>query len=194
MLAYLSGTVIIRAETSLIINVHDLGYRVFVVTSCLHKTAVGMAMTLYLHQHARDDAQELYGFETLEELHLFEKLVSVSGVGPKTAMGCMGSATVEGIIGAISRGDASLLRAVSGIGGKVAERIVVELKKSFPENVSSGAFANTAGDAEIIDALVNLGYSARDAHEAVRSFSGSAASSVEERLKTALKSLSLRKR
>lgn len=184
MLAFLRGTVLHTFDTSLILDVHDVGYRVFAIEGLLHRVRAGEPLSLYVHDHRKEDASDLYGFATADELAVFERLISVSGVGPKTALNALNAASAEGIRHAIARGDAGLLRSVSGIGSKTAERIVIELKGVFVRENGAG---HSSDEAEIVDALVNLGYSARDAAETVRTLAGG--ESTEEKLKLALKGL-----
>ena len=113
MIAFLTGTVAERGGASIVLEVHDVGYRLSVPESTLRTCAVGERLTLHVHYHQRDEAPELYGFGTKEELSLFSKLISVSGVGPKTALAALSVASPDGIAGAIARGDAGLLRTVS---------------------------------------------------------------------------------
>lgn len=186
MIAYLKGSIVECAPQSIILDVHDVGYRVSVTSAVLHTAVAGQERSFYVHTHQRDDALELYGFTTHQELSLFEKLLSVSGVGPKTALAALGCATPEGIIDAIARGDASLLRAVAGIGAKTAERIVVELKNSLAREGSG--VVSMGGDADLVDALLGLGYAGRDAERALRSIPVEC-TDMSDRLKAALKYL-----
>lgn len=187
MLAFLRGTILSLKDMSIVVDVHDLGYAVSVPGQTLFTKKVGDAVELFLYEQIREDSHDLYGFETRDELYVFEKLVSVSGVGPKTALNALNSTSAQSIKSAIVRGDAGLLKTVSGIGAKTAERITVELRGVFQskldEHVSSG------DDTELIEALIGLGYSPRDAQGALREIPRSL-HSVEERLKAALKHLS----
>ncbi|MBI4268617.1 Holliday junction branch migration protein RuvA [Candidatus Uhrbacteria bacterium] len=186
MLAFLRGTVLHCFGTSLVLEAHDVGYRVFVIAELLHRMSVGEHLSLWIHDHRSETASDLYGFATVGELELFERLISVSGVGPKTALNALSVASVDGIKNAIARGDGALLRSVAGIGSKTAERIVIELKGAF---INDGAVGGSMEDRELIDALVGLGYTIRDAGDALRTLPQEEAS-TEERLKMALKNLS----
>lgn len=185
MLAFLRGTILLIRETSLIVDVHDIGYAVFAPGNMLFLKKIGEPIELFLYQHVREDGLDLYGFESRDELFVFEKLISVSGIGPKTALNALSSTTAESIKRAISRGDAGLLKAVSGIGAKTAERIMIELKGSF-RGMENEAGAPT--DTELIEALIGLGYAARDAQNALREI-GQGDLSIEDRLKAALQVL-----
>ena len=188
MISFLRGTILMIRESSLVVDVHDIGYAVSVPGSSLLTKKIGDAVELFIHQHVKEDGLDLYGFETNDELYLFEKLISVSGVGPKTGLAALSSASVEGITNAIAHGDAALLRSVSGIGAKTAERIMVELKNSFV-HMTSAAQPGHASDKDVIEALQQFGYSPKDAHNALRAVPSSAVA-IEDRLKEALKVLS----
>lgn len=185
MLAFLRGTIIAKADTSLILDVHDVGYRVFSTEAFLHRVSIDEPISLFIYQHIREDGNDLYGFPNADELSLFERLISISGVGPKTALSALSRASAEGIKQAIAKGDAGLLRTVSGIGAKTSERIVIELKGVF---ASEGLQAGTTDDRELIDALVGLGYTVRDASDTIHALPKQDMP-MEERLKAALKSL-----
>ncbi|MEK7619335.1 MAG: Holliday junction branch migration protein RuvA [Patescibacteria group bacterium] len=188
MIAFLTGTVAERGGASIVLEVHDVGYRLSVPESTLRTCAVGERLTLHVHYHQRDEAPELYGFQTKEELSLFSKLISVSGVGPKTALAALSVASPDGIAGAIARGDAGLLRTVSGIGSKTAERIVVELRDALAREMVAHANGREGSDVDLIEALVGLGYSPLDAQRALRSIPPEC-TDVSDRLKAALKGL-----
>lgn len=190
MLAFIRGTIQWKDEQSLILVSHTLGYRVFVSAHILHTSVIGEALELYLHHHIREDCSDLYGFRSPEELAFYEQLLSISGIGPKTALGVISAAPIEKIVSAISRGDAALLKGISGIGVKTAERIVIELRgKVLPLSREEKAMHTyDVLDQEIIDALVELGYQRGIAGKIVSDIPASI-STPEERLKVALKML-----
>ncbi len=190
MLAYIHGTVIFLDAHSLIVRTGDLGYRIFVPEDTRAKSMLGAEVSFFLHQHIRENAEELYGFSLQEEYELFHHLISVSGVGPKSALSVLKIASVVDIVSAIGRGDAGLLKKVSGIGTKTAERIVLELKQIFHEYAGPQAFQveQTGMNDDLTDALIRLGYSRTQAQEAVRSIPV-AIQVMEERLKYALRSI-----
>lgn len=187
MLAFIRGTIVYTLPSALVVEAGGVGYKVYVTEHELHQRKAAEAVELYLSHVVREDAQDLYGFETKEELEFFERLLSVSGVGPKTALGAVSSASLEGLKRAIAKGDAGLLRKVSGIGPKTAERIVVELRDILKREQSSSS-PQGMGDTEVIDALVALGYTPHDAREVVRTLSPEE-QTLNERLKAALKML-----
>ncbi len=155
----------------LVIEAGDIGYKVFAPADVLLKTKQDDEVALFTHQHVREDAIQLFGFLKFEELNLFEQLISVSGIGPKTALAVFAEAKLEDIISAIVNGDASILKRVSGIGSKTAERIVLELKNKIAagaaiENIKTGQ--ELGADADAVEALVSLGYSVSQSREALK--------------------------
>lgn len=188
MISFLAGTVKLKTEKNLTVDVQGIGYEVFAPLPVLEKTKVGAAIELYTHLHVREDAMELYGFLTITELDFFKQLISVSGVGPKSAIGILSLTSVADLKKAISNGDASLLTKVSGIGRKTAERLIVELKNKvdvLDARTDTGGLENL-GDNQAIDGLVHLGYSAREARDALQLIDKSI-TAVEQRVKAALK-------
>ncbi len=183
MWASLRGQVTARDERSLVIDVHDVGFRVFVLPRTLEQFPLGSEISVTTHLHVREDALELYGFVRAEEQRLFEKLLTVSGVGPRVALGVLSAAAVEDIATAIERGQAGLLTKVSGVGTKTAERIIVDLKGKLNRDESSGDSAMGT----VIDALVNLGYTAKEARAAATVTSADLP--VAQRVKQALKQI-----
>jgi len=183
MLAFLRGSILLKTEDYLIVDVHDIGYRVFVTKACLLETIKGETIELFLYQHVREDASDLYGFKVATELGLFEKLLSVSGVGPKSALAIIGLAPAEAILEAIARGDDGMLTKVSGIGGKTAQRIILELRGKLDHLADGGG-----GRSDEIEALVSLGYSAAQAREALNRVDTTITDSGE-RIKAALKQI-----
>jgi holliday junction DNA helicase RuvA len=127
---------------------------------------VGQELNLVIHTYVREDQITLYGFPTLPELEFFELLLTVSGVGPKSALGIMSLASLEMIKSAIVSEDPSVFTKVSGIGRKTAERVIVELKEKLKNEVSAAPVAREHSDA--MDALVALGYSQQEAREALK--------------------------
>ena len=188
MISYLSGKIKSKDLKSLCINVGGIGYRVYTTLRILDKAVLGQEIELYTYLNVREDALELYGFENTEELELFTKLISVSGIGPKSALGVFTIAKAMEIKQAIANGDPALLTRVSGIGKKTADRIIVELRNKIGEiKITGKEYGNLApSDADAIDALVGLGYSSSQAVEALRQ---AEEGTVEDRLRQALKIL-----
>jgi Holliday junction DNA helicase RuvA len=133
MIASLTGTITARDEKSVVLDVHGVGLRVFILPRTLEKLPLQTTATLVTHLNVREDALDLYGFMTAGELRLFERLISVSGVGPKVALGVMSAADASDLEAAIERGDSKVLTKVSGVGTKTAERIIVDLRGKLSE-------------------------------------------------------------
>lgn len=187
MIAHIEGTVRTTTDSSAIIDVQGIGYEVYTTPSLLLKLKKGTKSSLFTHQYIREDMMKLYGFEELTELRFFEQLIDVSGVGPKSALTIMSLAPVKDLQHAIARGDSTLLTKVSGIGKKTAERLIVELRSKMEESgIDGSALAVDVGDSDAIDALVGLGYSAREARDALRLI-GVDIEGAEARVKAALK-------
>ncbi len=147
-------------------------------------------ISLFIHTAVREDAIDLFGFPTEAELAFFKQLMSVSGIGPKTALGIMSVAEVATLKAAIARGEASALTKVFGIGKKNAERLVVELRdKITQQEKSSPSPLGTTSDVEVLEALMALGYRAEEARAALKEALGG---SARERLAAALKKLGTR--
>lgn len=191
MIGSLAGTVEQVGADTLLLKVHGVGYRVFVLPTLLASTKEDQTFTVYTHLHVRENDLSLFGFSTLRELAFFQLLLQAPGVGPKTALGVMAVADVAMLIRAIAGGDVTLLTKVSGIGRKTAERIVVELKarleREHPDLKGQGPTVH----ADVVSALVGLGYSTAQAREAVRRLPPDMAN-VEEGIRLALKALGSR--
>lgn len=158
MIRYLKGQVLDSEERTIILLVNGIGYQVWVPKSVL--VELGKTIELYIHSHIREDAFTLYGFQKKEELQFFELLLTVNGVGPKSAMDVC-CEPVEKIQNAIFTGNLATLTAISGIGKKSAERMILELKgKITPKDIGSISKTSAAFDEniDVISALENLGY------------------------------------
>ncbi|QQG44907.1 MAG: Holliday junction branch migration protein RuvA [Candidatus Sungiibacteriota bacterium] len=190
MISFLSGQVELKGERLVIINVGNVGYRVFASTETLKKIPEkGGNVKVWTHQYVREDALELYGFLHLAELELFEILIKVPGIGPKTALGVMSVAPIDTLRKAIASGDTSYLTKVSGIGRKTAEKIIIELREKMAGRGVLVEAPELKEEADALEALVSLGYSQREAREALQQIPQEV-SSVEKRVKEALKKLS----
>lgn len=193
MIAFLRGKILNKHKNYLIIEVADVGYQVFVNQSLFSEFVTGQSVELYTHQYIKEDALDLYGFKNLVELEMFELLLSISGVGPKSALGILSVATTEELKVTIARGDSSILTKVSGIGRKTAERIVLELRDKVVsvgagDIIAGGGAASGLAQSDEIDALMALGYSLQQAREALRDIDPSLKNS-SERIRAALKTL-----
>lgn len=186
MISYLNGQIINKGNGFIILVVGNIGYKVFVNTSMYADFKTGQAVEIYTHQHVREDALDLYGFKNLEELEMFELLLSISGIGPKSALGVLAIGNVAEIKESIAQGDSSLLTKVSGIGKKTAERVVLELREKVGYLAAEKGGGSMAGDE--IDALISLGYTLQEAREALKSIDPAIKESGL-RIKQALKNL-----
>jgi Holliday junction DNA helicase RuvA len=194
VIASLHGQVAAVALDSLIVEVGGVGYRVFVSPSVLASVTIGADLKLFTHHVVREDAQLLFGFRTVEELGFFGLLLTVTGVGPKVAMAIVGSRPTAELQLAIMQQDQAVLVSIPGIGKKLAERVIFELKeKVAAAGVAAIAVAGSpaGGEGDVVGALQALGYSLPEAREAARiglSMAG-VGSSLEERVKAALRIL-----
>jgi holliday junction DNA helicase RuvA len=193
MISFLRGRIINKGLNYAIIETHDLGYQVFAGETLLDSLKVGTETELYTHHQIKEDVSDLYGFKSLDDLELFELLLTVSGVGPKSALGVLNIATAGDIKEAIIRGDANLLTKVSGIGKKTAERLVLELKTKIMRVGGSSVTLNSAAasGSDEIDALMSLGYSLMEARAALNLIDPNLADSGE-RVKAALRKMRLK--
>jgi Holliday junction DNA helicase RuvA len=193
LIASLDGMVSAVFADSMILEVGGVGYRVFSAPSVLASTPVGQRLKLFTHHVVREDLQALYGFRSPEELGFFGLLLTVTGVGPKVALGIVGSRPVGDLQIAILSDDLALLTAVPGVGKKLAARVVLELKeKVAAAGVSAGVSGGgPAGESEVVAALLALGYSAGEARQASREALTDlgVGPSLEDRVKAALRTL-----
>ena len=188
MISYLRGTTIAKSLNYFILDVHDVGYAIFAGESFLNEIIIGASLEVFTHHHVREEASDLYGFKSLDELDLFELLISVSGVGPKSALGVLAIASASDIKESIIRGDADLLTKVSGIGKKTAERLVLELKTKIIKisSVADIRAGSSLASSDELDALISLGYSLSEARAALSTVDSSL-KDTGERVKQALK-------
>jgi len=191
MIGRIHGTLITISAPKLLIDCHGVGYEVDVPMSTLYQLpAVGQVITLLTHFHVREDQQQLFGFATDAERNAFRSLIKISGVGARTALAVLSGMSVGELIQAIATQDPGALVRVPGIGKKTAERLLLELKGKLAPDLGMAQHPTGKPDttAEVIQALVSLGYSDKEAHLAVRQIP--ADTSVSDGIKIALKSLS----
>src|SRR3989344_5561116 len=167
MIASIEGKIILKEPRFAVLEVGGVGYKVFLSFSSLAKTKVGENAKFWTHLHVREDAMDLYGFWEKDEMEFFENLISISGIGPKSALGIISLAPVKTLRRAISSGDTSYLTKVSGIGRKTAEKIILELKDKFA-GVMEKVGTEMEYDSDILDALLALGYTQKEAREMVQ--------------------------
>ena len=190
MLAFIQGIIIFKKDNYFIIDHQGLGYKVFIGVDIFSENEKGKEISLFLYHHIKEDSQSLFGFNDSVDLEMFEMLLSVSGVGPKSALNLMSLAGTENLQNSIISEDVSLLTKVSGIGKKTAERVILELKTKIaklPEGVNLSSSVNLSSDE--IDALISLGYSVTEAREALKKVPADITDS-SERIKRALKEIS----
>ena len=156
MIRYLRGNILDKSRNQLIIDVNGVGYNVFVTPPTITQAMIGDEAVMFVSESIREDAHDLFGFFSTEERDLFEQLRKVPGVGPKVALGLCGFYTPVDLQAIIQSGDSAKLSLVPGIGKKMAEKIILELKGKLA-SVSSGLQAVT--DNDTVDALQSLGYS-----------------------------------
>jgi Holliday junction DNA helicase RuvA len=163
VIAHLSGTLLEKHVQRLVVDVGGVGYDVQVPLSTFYAVGEpGARVTLRVHTHVREDALQLFGFVTALELSLFQRLIAVSGIGPKVALAVLSGIEPADLIRAVKGSDIARLTRIPGVGKKTSERIVVELKDRLPK-VEEAAASDTVSDAgdvrdNLISALVNLGY------------------------------------
>ena len=191
MIASVEGVVLSRQPDALVLGLGGLGVRVYAPTYLLATLRLGQEVLLYTHLHVREQELALYGFAHEQDLALFQLLLGVSGIGPKSALSVLSNMPVDALRLAISQEQPGVLARIPGIGKKTAEKIVLELKDKVgsPEGVPPELAALSEADAEVIDALTALGYSIVEAQRAVQALPRDVRD-VEERLRLALVSFS----
>jgi Holliday junction DNA helicase RuvA len=197
MIAHLRGRLLEKHPNRVIVDVQGVGYEAQVPLSTFYDLAEpGEEVSLRIHTHVREDALALYGFATLIELQLFDRLISVSGIGPKLALAVLSGIEPNELIAAVKLGDVARLTAIPGVGKKTAERIGLELKDkmaAFLPAEGAAAAPVTAGESlrtDVLSALINLGYHRPLAERAVDAAAkSSGAGSFEQTLKLALREL-----
>jgi Holliday junction DNA helicase RuvA len=188
MIATLSGVVAEKIEGGqIIVDVAGIGYGVQVTLEDATQLNTSKPAKLYIYEHIRENGHDLFGFTLLATKQLFELLLEVNGVGPKMALSIMSVGNADEVRQAIAEGDVKFLQAASGVGKRVAERIVVDLKDKVGLLASDQAttFLKTGSSDEAVQALINLGFSPQDASAALHGVERSL--STEERIKQALK-------
>jgi len=187
VISYLKGNVVDRGENWLLVEAGGIGYKVFVPAETLLASKAGEAVELFCHHHFSQDSQALYGFTKKSDLELFEMIISISGIGPKSALSILSKARSEEIEKAIRDGDAALFTAISGVGKKRADHIILELR---PKLGLTGRQEEIVGsEAEKVwAALQNLGYRRDEVAEVIKKMPADL-SSDSERIKWVLRNL-----
>jgi len=189
MIGHLEGKLIYNNESNIIIDVNGVGYQVE-VPGIYNKKDLNKKLELFIHTYIREDALDLYGFETIEEKKLFKTLLSVSRVGPKAAMNVLSSLSYERFINAILSENVSVLKEVSGIGPKTAQRLILELKSKIedmlPELQIDKGKSMDKYDENLYEALTQLGYSKREVDKAIENLEFDTELKLEDKIKEVL--------
>ena len=180
MIARISGMLAYKSVQAITLDVHGIGYRVFVpLTTFYELPETGQTITLHIHTHVKEDAINLFGFHTLEERNMFQVMISVSGIGPRLAMNILSGINVADLVDAITGGNLRRLLSIPGVGRKMAERLVLELKdkvlkldrgQAAPRDRAVLRSPEEAVKEDALSALINLGYknaTARDVIEKI---------------------------
>ncbi len=174
MISYIIGVVDSIESDRVIVEHNEMGYNIFMPNASLERIGVGEKLKIYTYFSVREDAMQLYGFLTKDELELFKKLIAVSGVGPKGGLAIISACPGDSLQMAIISGDAKAISKAQGIGAKTAQRIIIELKDKIDiEDMISvkgteKATVNSTVQSDAIEALLALGYSRTDAFNAVK--------------------------
>jgi Holliday junction DNA helicase RuvA len=200
MIARVSGKLLQRKNDSVVINLYGLGLRIESAPRIIAQLpAAGEEVTLYTHLHVRENELTLFGFNLEEEMHLFSLLITVSGIGPKTALQILEALDPGSFALAVLQGDVTSLTQAKGIGKKGAERIILELKDKVAKSEFAAEaeflarpdqFAASSAVKDAVNALVVLGYSAKESETAIKSLSVTEDDDVESLLRKALRKLS----
>lgn len=175
MIGFLSGTLHSKTENAAVIDVSGVGYEVFLSRKTLESLAeTGSKVSFEIYTHVNESTFQLYGFFSAQEKFVFKKIISISGVGPKLALTILSALTISEFVTAIALGNKTTLTNISGIGGKTAERIIIELKDKFKNDMVSAEMSAANDDLtgkvplrDVVSALVNLGYQESQARRVV---------------------------
>ncbi|MFA3783251.1 Holliday junction branch migration protein RuvA [Melioribacteraceae bacterium 4301-Me] len=194
MIGYLSGKIVSKKPTKIILDVNGVGYLVNISISTFQKLAEKQEASLYTFLALKENSLELYGFYTLDEKEMFEMLISVSGIGPKIAQSILSGIEIEELQEALRMNNLARLTAIPGIGKKTAERLLVELRdkvESFAEKTDFISKGSSNLKIDAVNALINLGYNLKIAERAVRAVLDKNPSiAIEDLIKEALASMS----
>ena len=189
MIGSIRGKIILKDGLHLLVDVNGLGYRVLVSEKVWNKLHVNDETFLFIYSHIRDDAFDLFGFPETADLKLFENLIGVSGVGPKTAMSIFSFLSREEVINAVLKGDISAFEGIPRLGKKNAQKIIIELKSKFKDNSSFDLTGADSKDSEeVFSALKTFGFSHKEIADALKNVDSKAQTS-EEKIKLVLKAL-----
>ena len=193
MYEYLNGELAHILPTTIVIDVHGVGYQVVFANPYRLQDSLKKQIKVLVQQVVREDSITLYGFISSEERELFQRLISVSGIGPKSAMSILANDDTEGFVNAVESGNVTYLTKFPGVGKKTAQQIILDLKGKFevlPEEATKAVVStNQATLEEAKEALLGLGYSAKEITKIWKSLEAAAPSTTQEALKVAFKLL-----
>ena len=194
MYSYIKGTLVQKSDNYIVVDANGVGYMIYTSLNSMQNTGeIGKKITIYTYLHVREDVMDLFGFTTIEEKNMFMHLISVSGVGPKAALSILSVTTPAKFALAVITNDVKTITKASGVGPKMAQRVILELKDKMKTDELEIDLEDESDDilsdnrSEAISALVVLGYSSNDAQKAVKGIDGTL--SVEEIIKKALAGL-----
>jgi len=191
MIGRLTGALVEKTPPTICLDVAGVGYEIDVPMSTLYKLPeIGARVTLHTHLAIREDAHVLFGFSTLSERSAFRALIKVTGVGARTALAVLSGMTVEELAGAITRQESAHLTRVPGIGKKTAERLLLELRGKLGADLDIAPGVVSGGNEDILNALLALGYSAKETNQALRKLPEGV--DVSEGIRLALQSMARR--
>ncbi|KKS98025.1 MAG: Holliday junction DNA helicase RuvA, holliday junction DNA helicase RuvA [Candidatus Gottesmanbacteria bacterium GW2011_GWA2_43_14] len=188
MIGFVDGKLLYKTSQHLIILTGGIGFKIFTTVDLINASETGQKISLFTYTHVKDDALDLYGFANPENLAMFELFLSVSGIGPKTAMSIFSAGKIERIKEAIVKGDVAFFSAVPRLGRKNAQKIIIELRSKLGSLGELDLAAESGESKEIIDALKSFGFSPSETKEALRSVSDSQGT-TSDKIKLALKFL-----
>ena len=193
MFEYLNGELVHILPTAIVVDVHGVGYQVVFANPYRLQDSLKKQIKVLVQQVVREDSITLYGFISSEERELFQRLISVSGIGPKSAMSILANDDTEGFVNAVESGNVTYLTKFPGVGKKTAQQIILDLKGKFevlPEEATKAVVStNQATLEEAKEALLGLGYSAKEITKIWKSLEAAAPSTTQEALKVAFKLL-----
>ena len=193
MYEYLNGELAHILPTAIVVDVHGVGYQVVFANPYRLQDSLKKQIKVLVQQVVREDSITLYGFISSEERELFQRLISVSGIGPKSAMSILANDDTEGFVNAVESGNVTYLTKFPGVGKKTAQQIILDLKGKFealPEETTKAVVStNQATLEEAKEALLGLGYSAKEITKIWKSLEAAALSTTQEALKVAFKLL-----
>lgn len=188
MIGLLTGNVVYKTNISVILDVSGVGYKVLLPESILTTLSLQDSKTLFIYTHVREEALDLYGFLSPEDLRLFEYLIGVSGVGPKSALGVFSVGDRSAIIKAIATGDVSFFTSVPRLGKKNAQKIIIELKSKLGSTEDLDLSEGDSKNSDVAEALQGLGFTKQEAQQAIAALDGQART-PEQQIRLALKYL-----